>query len=80
MERKCDLQKSLRPHPNPARVALVDTHEEDPDLSKCVAGNMPVLSRMFQIAVRVLWCIQNLIEFLGSSVVSQWQDFDLKAE
>ena len=38
MERKRDLQKSLRPHKNPPRVALVDTHEENPDLSKCVAG------------------------------------------
>lgn len=38
MERRCDLQKSLKTHNNPPHVALVDTHEENPDLSKCVVG------------------------------------------
>lgn len=38
MEGKCVLQKSWKTHNNPPHVALVDIHEENPDLSKCGVG------------------------------------------
>lgn len=58
MEGKCVLQKSWKTRKNPPHVSLVDIHEENPDLSKCVAGkHKRAVTDFFQIAVCVLWCI-----------------------
>lgn len=54
--------------------------EENPDLSKCVAGKHNSAVTDFSDCCACSLVYPNLIEFLGSSMVSQWQDFDLKTE